>query len=199
MRTFINLKPDETRSCIGCHEDRRQAPQYQAQLPMARLSTPIHPMPQPGDTVASRPLHYPSDIQPVFDNHCVRCHGGDSPKGKLDLSGKLTTLFSRSYEELIDKGHVKGFNEWNSNPSDVLPLAPYAVGSHKSKLITLLRKGHNQVKLSQPEFVRLATWMDLNIPYYGSYYGKRNIKYKDEPGFRPIPTLSSACGLPDTP
>ena len=26
MRTFVNFEPGEQRSCIGCHEHRRQAP-----------------------------------------------------------------------------------------------------------------------------------------------------------------------------
>ena len=26
MRTFVNLRPGERRSCVGCHEDRRQSP-----------------------------------------------------------------------------------------------------------------------------------------------------------------------------
>ena len=80
------------------------------------------------------------------------------------------------------------------------PLRPqaqpaYSHGSHVSKLIRVLRSEHYGVKLAKAEFVRLVTWVDLNLPYYGSYYGKRNIRYRGQPDFRPTPTLESACGM----
>ena len=139
-------------------------------------------------------MHYSADVQPVLDKHCVSCHGPEKREGKLDLSGELTVFFNRSYEELIDKGIVRGFNEWSRDPSDAYAQPAYSRGSHLSKLIQVLRSEHYEVKLSKAEFVRLVTWVDLNLPYYGSYHGKRNIKYRGQPDFRPPPTLESACG-----
>ena len=52
------------------------------------------------------------------------------------------------------------------------------------------------MKLSQAELVRLITWADANGPYYGSYFGRRNLIHKDHPNFRPVPTLASALGDP---
>ena len=43
--------------------------------------------------------------------------------------------------------------------------------------------------LSQEELIPVVTWADANAPYYGSYFGRRNLIYKDHPDFRPIPTL----------
>jgi hypothetical protein len=194
MRTFVSLNPGEQRSCIGCHEDRRQTSPNRGAMASALRQPPVRPRAQPGDATPTRPLHYPADVQPVLDKHCVRCHGAEKIEGKLDLSGALTQYFSRSYEELIDKRFVAGFNEWSAHPPDAYPQPPYARGSHTSKLIHLLRAGHYEVKLSQAEFVRLVTWVDLNLPYYGTYFGKRNMKYQGQPDFRPTPTLESACG-----
>ena len=73
-------------------------------------------------------------------------------------------------------------------------VPPYTFGSHKSKLARLLLDGHEDVKLSQEEFVRIVTWIDCGAPYYGSYFGKRNLKYQGQPDFRPLPTFPSACG-----
>ncbi len=42
--------------------------------------------------------------------------------------------------------------------------------------------------------VRLITWADANGPFYGSYFGRRNLKYQGLPDFRPTPTLESAGG-----
>jgi hypothetical protein len=73
---------------------------------------------------------------------------------------------------------------------------PYTYGSHKSKLIAVLRAGHYDVKLPREDFIRLVTWVDANAPYYGSYFGRRNLAYRDRPDFRPVPTLESALGIP---
>lgn len=196
MRTFINLQPGESRSCIGCHEDRRQAPATVAGQALALRQPPVRLMAQPGDTAAARPVHYPVDVQPVLDRYCVRCHSGATPKAKLNLTGEMTKFFSRSYEELLNSGYVNGLNEWTAPPLDSAPLPPYARGAPASKLIKMLLKGHNEVKLSQPDFIKLATWVDLNLPYYGTYFGRRNLVYKDHPDFRPVPTLLSAQGNP---
>ncbi len=192
MRTFVEFKPGENRSCVGCHEPRSWTP---ASRPTrAAHRPPIKPLPQPGDT-GPRPIHYPTDIQPILDKHCVRCHSGEKPKAKMDLSGELTDLFSRSYESLINRGLLKTVGEIKSKMGAVDDTPPYTWGSHASKLIAVLRKGHNDIELSEEEFVRLVTWVDANAPYYGSYFGRKNLKYKTHPNFRPVPTVASASGI----
>ena len=108
MRTFINLMPGERRSCIGCHEYKGQAPPNQQLLALTR--PPSKPAAQVGDT-APRPVHYPTYVQPVLDRHCVACHAGDKIEGDLDLSGELTTLFNRSYENIIRRNLVQKIDE----------------------------------------------------------------------------------------
>ena len=187
MRTFINLRPGEKRSCIGCHELRQWAPPGKRMAALQR--SPSQLQPQPGDTAAHRPLYYPTDVQPILDRHCVSCHGGKKTEGKLDLTGKLTTLFSLSYENLLKKNFVQVFHENQPKTGDAAPIPPYTLGSHASPLIKLLREGHEDAKLSREEFIRLVTWIDANSPYYGSYFGRRNLKYKDHPDFRTLPTV----------
>jgi hypothetical protein len=48
-------------------------------------------------------------------------------------------------------------------------VPPYSWGSHRSRLVDLLRAGHAKVKLSPEEFDRIITWIDLNAPYYAQY------------------------------
>jgi len=57
---------------------------------------------------------------------------------------------------------VPGAGPWN-----ILP--PYSWGSHASRIVEVLRKGHNDVKLDPESFDRLVTWIDINAPYYSSY------------------------------
>jgi hypothetical protein len=99
------MMPGEKRSCIGCHEMRRQAPRPQQEHPMALNDKPAIISPQPGDT-GPYMVHYERDVQPIFDRNCVSCHSGKTPKGDLDLSGTLTMLWNRSYESLTQKDLV---------------------------------------------------------------------------------------------
>ena len=38
-----------------------------------------------------------------------------------------------------------------------------------SELVQMLKKGHHNVKLDAEAWDRLYTWIDLNVPYYGTY------------------------------
>lgn len=200
MRSFVNFEPGEARSCIGCHESKPTTPS--PQMPMALRHSPVRPAPQPGEAVP-RPIDYAGDVQPILDRHCVRCHNPKKPEGDLDLTGQLTTFFNRSYEALMTKKLMTYIQEFHgpqprAQKTNVVPLPPRSLGSHASRLIALIRKGHYDCKLSQEELVRLITWADANAPYYGSYFGRRNLKYKDRPDFRPPPTLDSARGVSPT-
>lgn len=202
MRSFVNFQPGESRACHGCHLYQPTAPGNQT--PVTLRSLPQKIVPQPGDA-AARPIHYPTDVQPILDRHCVQCHNKTRSDGQLDLSGELTEFFSRSYENLMSKHLVAYIQEFqgpqpHAQITNVKPLPPLQLGSHSSRFITLLRQGHYDVKLSREEMIRLVTWADANGPYYGSYFGRRNLMYKDHPDFRPVPTLESASGIaPKTP
>jgi hypothetical protein len=199
MRTFVNFQPGEQRSCIGCHEQRNQAPANHRLL--ALNGPPVAPVAQPGE-VAPRPLHYPTDVQPILDRHCVSCHGAQDPAGGLELTGTLTSLFNRSYENMIARdlvGYIQEFIGPKPEGADAMGYAPavppYTYGSHRSKLVQVLRQGHYDVQLTREEMISLTTWVDSNAPYYGSYFGRRNLSHREDRDFRPVPTLESALGV----
>ena len=189
MPTFINLRPGENRSCIGCHELRRKAPPMAGERPMALAHPAEAIVPQPGDT-GPRMVHYAADVQPVLDKHCVGCHSGKDPKGRLDLTGIPTESWNRSYENIMGKGLVStrhcGFGR-----SGFRPAAPLSFGSHLSKLVAQIRAEPCKGQITQGEFVRITTWIDANAPYYGTYRGKRELRHKDAPDFR-LPPLVAA-------
>jgi len=186
MPTFINLMPGENRSCIGCHEHRKKAPAMRAR-PLA-LGLPAQPLaPQPGDT-GPRMVHYAADVQPVLDRHCVGCHSGADPKGRLDLTGVPTETWNRSYENILGKGLVSS-RHCGFGRSGFRPSPPLSFGSHLSKLAAQIRQAPCKGKITREEFVRVVTWIDANTPYYGTYEGKRDLKDKDAPDFR-LPPLA---------
>jgi hypothetical protein len=107
-------------------------------------------------------------------------------------------MFNRSYENLFQAGQVDTIREWAGGSyamQNAAAVGPYQHGSHRSKLVDLLRKGHYDARLSREEWVRLVTWIDCGAPYYGSYFGRRNLQYQGQPDFRPVPTVESACGI----
>ncbi len=58
---------------------------------------------------------------------------------------------------------------WINNMPVPTMLPPYYKGAAKSKLITMLEKGHEVVELSQREMDKIACWIDLLVPYCGDY------------------------------
>ena len=226
-RTYVNYMPGEVRACVGCHETPNTTPQPLSDNLLALEREPSLPGPQPGEKTGRRPLHYPTDVQPVLDRHCVRCHNEKRKDGGLDLSGRMTRFFSVSYESLLperrrgrrDPGLVPTIGENHPKTGNARYLPPMSLGSHNSLLVAMLLPGkvrlkgdkarlerlarlieaHKEIRLKPEETLKITNWVDTNCQYYGSYYGRRNIKDRGHPNFRPIPTWESAIGIPPLP
>jgi hypothetical protein len=163
MRTFVNFMPGEVRSCIGCHEPRRQAPP--ACFPVAAGQRPVEIEPPPGGV---RNISFVADAQPVLDRYCVRCHSGPTPPKGLDFSSDRTRLFNMAYDTIISRNLV--------SKVDVTPRGAYIeitppklFGSHNSKLIQQITSGHQDINMDPADFRQLCLWIDANAPYYGTY------------------------------
>ena len=199
-RTYVNYKPGERRACIGCHETSNNTPLKHLEPATALSRLPIHAQPQPGDS-GRRPLHYITDVQPVLDEYCISCHGENSPPAGLRLTGELTQNFNQSYEAILSKRLVATTDEasdWGG--SAYLPAK--RVGSHASRFSLKVLEGCTGMKEPVPmeAKIKLFTWVDANAIYYGSYWGRRHLNWKNHPLFRPVPTfehaVSTECPIP---
>ena len=181
MRTFTHLMPGETQGCVGCHDHRLSTtpPKFAA----AAKTTPAQLEPPEWSRVG---FDYSTIVQPVLDRHCVRCHSGPTPPNKVDLTGDKTDFFNVSYESLARGRQRHGsegeygnpYTSWiptyNGMEANILEITPLAWGSPRSKLADLLLAGHPdaggspRVQLSEDERRRIFTWIDLNVPYYGT-------------------------------
>jgi hypothetical protein len=163
MRSGTVAQSGEVTGCTGCHENRRQTPkQFSEKIPIALKRQPSKLNGWKGEP---RLFSYASEVQPVFDKHCVSCHDfGQEAESKIILAGDRTNTFNASYNELWRKKYIKAIG---AGPSDI--QQPYSWGSHASKLVEVIREGHYDVKLSSDEFERIVTWIDLNGPYYPRY------------------------------
>jgi len=163
MRSGTMVQSGELTGCIGCHDDRRTSPrQSSRKIPLAFRRKPDV---MKGWLGKPRLFNYATEVQPVFDKHCVTCHDYGKDAGRtLNLAGDRTMTFNTSYNELWRKKfiHVIG-----AGPSDIQQA--YTWGSHASPLVEVLRKEHYDVQLNEEEFDRIVTWIDLNAPYYPHY------------------------------
>ena len=100
MRTSFTLQRGEFRSCTGCHESRLQTVGTRTSYPADTLSQgPQTPIPPPwGETTV---LDYQKDIQPIFNKHCISCHGEYKPAGGIDLTDRKIGGFNQSYRSLF--------------------------------------------------------------------------------------------------
>ena len=70
-----------------------------------------------------------------------------------------------------------------------LCMAARGATAHEARVVTSAVQGVFLDNLAtRNEFIKLVTWIDANAPYYATYSGRRNLKYKDHPDFRPAPT-----------
>ena len=179
MRTFTHLMPGEVQGCVGCHEPRQQTAGMvtRSSRQPDRLRSP-----EWGEAIG---FDYTTHVQPILDANCTPCHSGPTPPGKVDLSGDKTDFFNVSYEWLARGRKRSGEAEWdspyvnwiptyNGMEQNILEVTPKAWGSPRSLLSDLLLRGHPdtngapRLKLDSHEIRRILTWIDLNVPYYGT-------------------------------
>jgi hypothetical protein len=174
MRTITYVQPGERIACVGCHESRRTTPRPKDSLAQHRPASEI----DPGE-LGGRPFSYVEVVQPILDKHCVKCHEGKKLGGGLNLTGIPERGFTRSYWSLCSDADFWG---GGTNPQNAAKaLVPRFGGRNQvqvtvpggmygalgSRLMKLVRAGHEDVKLSGNELARLATWIDLNAIFYG--------------------------------
>lgn len=157
MRSGTLVQPGERAGCIGCHDDRRTAP------PVAPVAL-RQPDRLQGWFGPAREFNYLTEVQPVLDRHCVRCHDfGQDGARKLLLAGDRDMVFNASYNELWRKQYIRVVG---AGPADT--QAAYSWGAHASRLGQVLLTKY-RAQLTDDEFERVVTWIDLNAPYYPSY------------------------------
>jgi hypothetical protein len=187
---------------------------------------PSTPQPQPcdlvengGDGRAGQVIHYPTDIQPIFDRKCAKCHGPKDPAGGLRLTGEVTLFYNTSYEELARKQlagpiipEFTSFLQGDRGNYNGAYLPPRHLGCSTSPMIDMLTKsGHpknakddHSKMLTEMEMMLLTRWVDTNYQFYGSYFGRHHPQWVNPdpavPAYRPAdfrrkPTFEEATSI----
>ncbi len=161
MHSFLTVMPGESVGCVGCHEKRTTSGLSQAAklTAMRRPPSQIQPIEGVPDV-----LDFPRDVQPILNKHCVSCHNPEQYKGRVDLSGDHSPLFSQSYWTITQRALVAdGRNEpYGDRP-------PRTVGSSASPLLNKMDGSHNKVKLTPTEWKTVWAWIESSAPYAGTY------------------------------
>ncbi|MDO5554010.1 MAG: hypothetical protein Q4G68_09615 [Planctomycetia bacterium] len=85
--------------------------------------------------------------------------------------------FTEGYLWLTDRGNCNHLVTWLHAQDGPEMIAPYSTGAAVSGLLRLLREkddNHKNLNISQEEIHRIATWIDLGIPFVGSYTEANN-------------------------
>jgi len=182
MRSWSTLMPGEKFACVGCHESKLDAPPV-GTVPMATEALDL----EKTLGVENQYFDYRQFIQPILDKNCISCHKAGHSSG-LDLTGALVAPGS-----ITEKGFAESKRSWTqsylsltegtggfmggsaaivnycsifSQPEQQMPNS---FGAVKSKLMSTLRAGHNNVKLTDKELNTIACWIDLCCPHAGYY------------------------------
>lgn len=211
-RTYVNYMPGEVRSCTGCHGQANHTAAAGAMAtPIAMNRAPSVPQPQPcdlaengGTGLAGQVIHYPTDVQPIFDRKCVSCHGASQPADGLRLTGEVTLFYNTSYEELARKqlagpiiAEFTSFVQGDRGNYNGAYLPPKSLGCFASPMMDLLTspshaknaKDDHSKMLTARELMILSRWVDTNYQYYGSYFGRYHPQWLNPdpavPGYNP--------------
>ena len=158
MQSFVSFAPTTNTSCIGCHENRTEAPLPKKKLPLAysRISK-IKPYTQ------TYPIDYRTQIQPLLDKYCVECHNEKNRSSGIILDGDLGANFIHSYIALDERGQlVTGRNGFGDMP-------PYTFGSGSSPILDKFTDAHCGETPTAQELDILKRWLDTGAMQVGTY------------------------------
>jgi len=163
MGSTTQLMPGETVGCIGCHESRDSAPPVSASPVALRRAASVPEYPPWTDKGI---LDFNRVVQPVLDGYCVECHSGRTPEAAVDLSGDKTHFFSMAYDQLLDRGLVHYIPAAGTDHAE---STANTRGAIVSRIREYIETDHSGQVLPDEARRRIYTWIDANVPYYGTY------------------------------
>lgn len=176
MRSWFTGMPGEVVTCNGCHD--RPGAATSNRRTRATPDAPAEITPWYGP---ARGFSFEAEVQPVLDRYCVDCHQGEPDSDgrmAMDLRGDtfITDYDSRYHHGGQDAGrfsagyaNLQRFVRRPGLESDFHLLSPMDFHANTTTLVQRLEAGHYGVALDAESWDRLATWIDLNAPFHGSW------------------------------
>ena len=172
MRSFISFQPGEQRACVGCHETQGRGP--------ARTAGSRGHAPRPGRSGAAAlghrrhelPPRRATDLRPALHELPQRPEAGRGSRllRRPDQRSARPHPQCGLRHDLQPQAHRPLERQRGCPDHDAagLRLAPQQAGRGAPK-----RACSKRAKLSEAEWLRLVTWIDLNGPYHDRFINKR--------------------------
>jgi len=159
MRSWMVAMPGEVLSCAGCHEDRNAVTPSRSVL--AGLGSPARIEPWYGP---ARAFGFDREVQPVLDRYCAGCHDGTDPeRPNFADKSKGPENYSNAYHA------IHGYVRRPGPESDYHMFQPLEYHASTCELVQMLERGHHGVRLDREAWERLYCWIDLNVPFFGTW------------------------------
>jgi len=155
MRSWTVGMPGEVVSCVGCHEPQNTPPISRPTMASRQKPQKLEPWYGP-----PRGFSFKREVQPVLDKYCAGCHTPE--KHKLDGRPVFT-------HDVDTYSYLHPYVRRNGPEGDYHLLTPLEFHANTSELIQLLEKGHHNVRLDDEAWDRIITWIDQNVPKYGTW------------------------------
>ncbi|UDQ97173.1 SUMF1/EgtB/PvdO family nonheme iron enzyme [Lentisphaerota bacterium WC36G] len=190
MKSWMVAMPGETLTCVGCHENQNETVKVKRSIASTKVPQQIRKW--YGDV---RGFSFKNEIQnTVLDKYCIACHNGKDrtiPDFKNQEFVKIPELAADNIKMPISYLNLHPFVRRPGTENDNHMDYPLEYNASTSELVRILKKGHHNVQLSNEAWDRLYTWIDLNVPYNGSWEeahryafsnwaGSKSIKHQNE-------------------
>jgi len=160
MRSWCAGMPGEFLSCIGCHQMQNYASPNQRTIASRKPPQQIQPWYGP-----RREFSFDREVANVIERRCSGCHDGNP--AKKNVLGQPIPKLNGKPREIYDNLHP--YVRRNGPEGDYHLLTPLEFHADTSELWQRLEKGHHGVVLTDEEKSRILTWMNINVPFWGTW------------------------------
>ena len=159
MRSATFVHRGEQLTCIGCHDDKWQAPSIK-RPPKAFQRQPSELTKEPG---SQEPITYYRAVKPIFDNKCQPCHRAEG-KGPQDMGYDAL----KEYAFYFSGAHMNNYSNRRTTGMGTRSI-PGLAGAHYSRMGKALLKNHRGKRITEEQYRRVCLWLDLNSPRLGAF------------------------------
>jgi hypothetical protein len=159
MRSATFAHRGERLTCIGCHEDKWQAPSSGPAKAFRRQPSKL--IKEPG---SQEPVTYYRTVKPIFDNKCLPCHRKES-QGPQNMD--YDSL--KEYAFYFSGAHMHNYSNLKMTGMGSRSI-PGLMGAHYSRMGRALLKNHREKRITEEEYRRVCLWLDLNSPRLGAFH-----------------------------
>jgi hypothetical protein len=213
LRYVRDVQPVWDRNCISCHSSERPAGKLSLSGKETRLFNESYEnlVPERRRTGGGKAAELTNEQLALAGNDYYIDAEWNYFSVDLRRDGKYTTEGNGFYVNSDGRGYTRQFDRGLLGPvigenhpknGNIRYLPAKSLGSHASILAAMfspdvrlenpearkkaerLARIHEKVKPTREELLRITNWIDTNCQYYGTYYGRRDEKFRGHPDYR---------------